>query len=236
MLMAAAARDRGNGMVAGALAAVSDHKTMVVPIAVAAWEVVRAPVAWGLGRIGYALKSPVILGFAAGTVMFWAYGMFVSPYDFWMDHVRHHLVDRALNYNARGLDLTRYPALGPLWLELLRHTGYLFVPLGAATLVMLCARPGPEAEKPSAGGRGQAGLWAMTALVIGMTFSVIDWRQTKHLAPIMLVGALAIGAAGRHRYLRPVLGVLLAGVLAWNAWMLVRLANDFFVLPATPEW
>jgi hypothetical protein len=235
MLMAATSRDRGVGFAGGALAAVSDHKTLLVPAAIAAWELARTRLAWGFERAWYAVTNPVVLGFAAGTAVFWIYGLMVSPHDFWMDHVRHHLADRVLNYNARNMDLSRYPAVVPLWLELFRHTGYVLVPLGGVMLATLCAQR-ENGDNRVAGWRGQAGLWTMTALVMGIAFSVVDWRQTKHLAPLLLIVALAIGAGGRRPSWRAGLAVVTAGVLAWNAWMLVRLANDFSALPATPEW
>jgi hypothetical protein len=166
----------------------------------------------------------------------------VSPRDFWMDHVRHHLVDRVLNYNARGLDMSAYPSVPRLWLEFLQHTGYLLLPLGTLALGLFSFTGPPAGEEgtstsaSSSGWRGMVGLWAIWALMIAVAFSVIDWRQTKHLAPLVLPLTLAISCAGRSRVTRLAFGLALCALLAWDVRVLWLLAKDFNSLPAVPEW
>ncbi len=231
--------NRRSALLAGAMAAVADHKMMLLPGAVVAWEFLRAR-RWNVGGVARALRHPVVLGFAAGLSLFWLYGLSISPRDFWMDHVRHHLVDRVLNYNARGLNMAAYPSVPALWLEFIRHTGYLFLPLGTLALGVLCfarlSDDAVETDRPAHGWRGIVGVWAVWAVVTAVAFSIIDWRQTKHLAPLMFPLTLGIASAGRGLPMRKVLGVLMFALLLWNVRMLYLLTLDFNVLPAVPEW
>jgi hypothetical protein len=227
-------------VLAGAASALADHKMMLLPASLAVWETVRRagrPL-WKAVLIG--ARHPVILGFGLGTAIFWAYGVWVSPSDFWMDHVRHHLVDRVLHRNVRGLDMSRYPGVAALWIEFLQHTGYLLVPFGGAALAFLCREKTRANDQPSekleAGWRAMPGLWAIWAVGLAVAFSSIDWRQTKHLASLTLPLFLALGRIGASSALRLGATVLLCGLLIWNLSTLHALAGNFGVLRAVPEW
>jgi hypothetical protein len=232
-----AALVRAAGLLAGALAAIADHKSMVLPGAVFLWTVARTWPATGVSAIVRGVRHPVVLGFLLGTALFWTYGLLISPHDFWMDHVRHHLADRVLNYNARGLDMSKYLGLGALWQEYWRHTSYLLLPGGVLALAVLCARPASDRQLDAAGGwTGPAGLWLLLAIALATAFSIIDWRQSKHLAPLVLPLILALARLGHSSPARRLVTLLLVAVVAINLYAVVQLTRDFTSLPAMPEW
>ena len=224
----------------GVFAALADHKMMFLPMAVVIWEALGS---WREIRFIASVKAllnPVAVGFVAGSALFWSYGLAISRNDFWMDHVRHHFVDRVLNYNARGLDMSRYPSLGGLWLEFWQHTGYLLLPLGAIALWLLCFRNAStiKGENPQSvsGWRGMPGLWAIWALLAAIAFSIVDWRQTKHLAPLTLPLFLAISQIGIKRIQCVIVDALLIALAIWNVGILYIVAGNFEFLEKMPEW
>ena len=216
-----------NALAAGGFAALACHKLVLLPAAMAAWELLRpGELFWG--RVRRVLRHPAVLGFAAGTACFWLYGMTISPSVFWQDHVRTHLLDRVVHNNPLGY--TNYPSVPGLWLEFSRHTGYVLLPLGLIALAMLAVR-----------GRGRfqfsLPVIALWMLLIAVAFSLIDWRQTKHLMPLMLPLVMVPAAwAARSPVGRIVVGLALAGLVVWNLDALSALADHFDKFAITPAW
>jgi len=180
------------------------------------------------------------IGFAVGTLTFWLYGVWVDAKVFYIEHLQHHLVGRVTHDAALGYG--GYPSIPALWLELWQHTGFLLLPLGIAALGVLCTRkatrPGDgENGTAAAGWRDTFGLWAVWFVLTAVAFSLIDWRQTKHLMPLLLPLCLAPAAlaAADRRTLRLVVAAL-ATVLLWNVVALWRLAGDFAAFTITPAW
>lgn len=223
-------------------AALINHKLILLPATLFLWEFLKR----SEGRVVYAITKsavhPVILGFALGTLIFWLYGIAISPHDFWMDHVRHHLLDRAIRLNARGLDMSEYPGVAQLWTEFWHHTGYILLPLAAIALgyMSLSKAQGSSADvnKPSQWGwQTTVGLWLILTILIMFVFSWTDWRQTKHLAPLTLLWYLVIARfSGFGKIARHVVIASMSGMLIWNTWMLARLAHDFNTMIKIPEW
>jgi len=190
------------------------------------WQCVRVERAGTLRRLVRAVTQPVVLGFLAGTIAFWVYGLAINVEEFWADHVRIHAYDRLIQYNP--LDYQGYPTVLGLWRELWEHTGYVLMPLGVVALGMLCGT-----DRTTVGWRGTPGLWGVWMLVTAVTFSLIDWRQTKHLMPLLLPLHLApacwVGACGEasRRTVLLVVSVLFAGLLIWNLDTLAMVADNF---------
>jgi len=223
-------------LLAGTFAAVANHKLVFLPIAVVVWEILRLAPAWNEKKAVRALFSPVAVGFAAGTLLFWAYGLATQPGAFWVEHVRGHLVDRVIHHNP--LSYTGYPGWVGLWFEFWQHTGYLLLPLGIVALVFLCiARPAGDEEPSTVGWRGTAGLWAVWMLLVAVAFTLVDWRQTKHLMRLLLPLHLSLARwAATSRKLLIVVGLLLLCLLAWNLDSLQALAAWFEGFTVTPAW
>jgi hypothetical protein len=227
-------------VLAGIFAALADHKLMLLPASIVVWEALRLWQGSNLRGAAKSLLHPVAIGFAVGTMMFWAYGLAISPNDFWMDHVRHHLVDRVLNYNARGLDMSEYPSVPGLWLEFWRHTGYLLLPLGMVSLGFLCfgkkSTVNAGNDNSVSGWRGMPGLWGIWALLIAVAFSIIDWRQTKHIASLSLPLFLGLARIASEGVARIIVSILLVALIVWNIGVLWNLAGNFEFLTKVPEW
>lgn len=213
---------------AGLGAALADHKLVVVLAALAAWQSFRKRPGGGRGAVRAAATHPAVLGFLAGTVAFWIYGLSVNAPAFLTDHVRHHLVDRVLHRNPWNTELDLYPSVGALWTELLRDTGTLFLPLAVAALVLIARRRH---------GPATTGFWMAWVVLVGVVFSVVDWRQTKHLVLLLPVLVLAPARAARlSRAARIAVLLAILVVLVLDLRLLALLASDFDALAKAPEW
>jgi len=227
-------------LLAGGFAALANNKLILLPAALVVWEFFRIERVHVGKRVVKAMVHPVVVGFALGTVAFWVYGLAIHAESFWVDYVRMHGVDRMTHYNP--FNYQGYPTVLGLWLEFWGHTGYVLLPLGVAALAYLCAtRNGRHdsagLDEAKLGWRGAPGLWVLWVLLVAVVFSLIDWRQTKHLMPFVPVLYLAAARwAGKNRTVLAVAGVLFACLLVWNLDMLRVLANDFRAFPITPDW
>jgi predicted lysophospholipase L1 biosynthesis ABC-type transport system permease subunit len=126
-----------------------------------------------------------------------------------------------------------------LWLEFWRDTSYLLLPLGVVSLGLLLRRPraGNGLSDRVTGWRGFAGLWTIWTIVATIAFSLIDWKQTKHLTTLLVPVTLATGAVVGAGRLSPrvVIGLALA-IIALNLLTITSLAQDFRALVKVPEW
>jgi len=226
-----------NCMLAGMFAGWTNHKLVLLPAALVIWELLRLGRRLKPGRAAKTLLHPVLIGFVAASAMFWFYALALSPADFWQDHVMTHFIDRIRHNNPFGY--TGYPGVWGLWLELWRHTGYVLLPMGIVTLLLGCCLRKDRRRLPGEEeyGLGTPLLWVIFALLLAVAFSVIDWRQTKHLFPLLLVLHLAAArwaASGRLRSIA--VGGLFIWLLLWNLGMLHTLATDFAAFRVTPTW
>jgi len=211
---------------AGALAATLNHKTVVLILAVAALaglDLLRTRF-----RLWDRSALALGLGFAAGTLVWWTYGLSVNAHAFIQDHLRKHLVHRALFYDFRlEASPERYaPGMAEVWQEFNAHTGYLFLPLAMLALAYWFFR--------RTDGRGIAAslpallaAWFLTGAVL---YTLTDWRQTKHLMnqlTPMVVAAIALLEPRVPRWLRGLAAVCLVVALGFNVATDVRLVRDF---------
>ena len=255
----ASSRFAATCLLAGMVAAWTNHKLILLAAAVVLWELVRsqckktgtgseptcenpgpsaardASVAnvsvpgcsvSGRCRIVAAALDPVVLGFAAGTALFWLWGLSIDPAEFWRDHVQNHFVDRVFHHGYAYQD-GRYPSVAGLWIEFWQHTGYVLLPLGIVALVAQGVRHA----------RQSPGLWLLWTLLAATALSLVDWRQTKHLMPLLVPLSLALACwappAGIRRKL---LIAVLAGLAAWNVSAIYGLAGHFDAFRVTPGW
>src|SRR6185503_7433804 len=232
LLLTAEARWRAGGalwpaLLAGAFAALVDHKLIVLPVALALGALVnwRRPVS--------VLRSihPAMTGFIAGYALFWVWGLAIAPDAFVADHLHHHFVDRITHNNPFGYG--GYPSAIDLWKEFNDHTGYLLMPLGIGLLIWELRRIRTVRSDLTR----QRLDWLLWFGVTAVVFTIIDWRMTKHLAPLVLSLCLALlpaPRAARWRIAVPVAAFVL--VLAVNAISLAGLVNDFDSYIVTPSW
>ncbi len=262
---------------AGLFAGLVNNKLLPLAAAVAGWELLRAErrTSPSTGkrpavgkRLARAVGHPAVVGFLLATAAFVAYGAMIDWRAFSADYLRHHLIDRVVHHNPLGYQ--GYPTVAGLWWELVWHTGYVLLPLGAAALGVLCWRDwkgrGGSLRQPEARGTGgmdessavsaaetgaggqlaessdfgratsPSTLWVLWAVLTAVAFSLIDWRQTKHLIILVLPAMLALALwAIRQPKVRAAVGVVLAAVLCWNLgklWLLAEVFSDFTLTPA----
>lgn len=230
-----------NCFLAGTFAALANNKLVLLPAALLLWQFFRLHQAGILKRAARAVGHPVVLGFAVGTAAFWAYGLAVSPEAFIADYARIHLVDRILHHEN---PYQGYPDVPGLWRQFGQHTGYVLLPVGILLLGILCWQKdgqssGCQTGRMTRGWRNMPGLWAAWALLTAVAFSLIDWRQTKHLMPLLLplhLAAARWAASGRTALI--LISALFAALLLWNLQVLQTLADGFDAFPIrpAPDW
>jgi hypothetical protein len=227
-----AARHTGLAAFTGGWAALSDHKLVLLPAAlVISGEISR----WTRRAISASRESfffhPLIIGFALGMAIFWAFGLWWAPATFLKDHLRDHLLDRIAHQNPLGY--VGYPRPLALWNEFLRHTGFVVVPVGLLVLTWDTLRS-TDSERQ---GEPLRGFWLSWVLLTAAAYTAVDWRMTKHLAPILLVVNLALvpsrGAPVWRWWLAALVWMF---TIVWNIAALVTLSLDFANFVVTPGW
>jgi len=221
-----------------------NHKLILLPAAVVIWEFVQSVAGKSSRRPAAALLHPAALGFAAAISLFWIWGLSVDAAEFWQNHFRAHFFDRMIHHNPYDFGkLGAYPGVAGLWREFWEHTGYVLLPLGVFTLAALALQGGDTTEFPGQQRRDgdrpgfSPGLWITWTLIMVLTFSWVDWRQTKHLSPLFLPLLVAPALWASRSKLRIIItGVLLVGLTAWNLCALCGLAEDFARFSITPAW
>ena len=212
-----------------AFAAVADHKLVFLPATLGLSALAR----WWSGRLTepWIRRVPVAaVGFALGTLLFWGWGLIIAPGSFVQDHLHNHLLDRVTHLNPLGY--SGYPTAFALWLEFNAHTGYVLLPVGVLIMVAdLFRRRRTTPYLPS------AGVWLIYMTLTAVAFSVIDWRMTKHLMPLVVLLCLGLTPdrqAPRWRTVVPLMTWVI--VVVFNVTTLVALANDFQGFKVTPAW
>jgi len=224
----------------GGWMALSDHKLVLLPAAVVVWELLESVSSRTARSVAGALLHPLAIGFVAGMALFWAWALAIDPRDFVQDHLRTHLVDRLTHHNPLGY--TGYPGVAGLWEEFWWHTGYLLLPLGLITLGLAACRGrigglGGSGVSPGPEGDITVRLWLIWTVLNAVAFSLIDWRQTKHLMPLMLtLHAAPARWAGSQRLRRALVALVLAAVTVWNLFQIYALDQDFSSFKISVIW
>jgi hypothetical protein len=170
----------------------------------------------------------IVSGFVAGWAMFALYGLTVAPGDFVADHLNEHIWSRIKGAaHVKLLGGRLYPSVVALWHQYANHTGWLLVPPMLLGFWRASQRP-REAE-------GMLMIWI---LIGAIGFSLIDWRQTKHLAHLLpaLVTLAAVYWAFAQGRLQSALSALIGVAVLWNLWRIGQLMNDFYYLLPRPDW
>jgi hypothetical protein len=178
-------------------------------------------------RLGAALAG----GAVVGTALFWTYGYLIAPQDFVTDHLGHHLWQRVIHANPLGYG--GYPSLVGLWREFVVHTGLVLLPAGLLFAATDLGRP-PAHE---IAGRTQSWVLTGVILVTAVVFSVIDWRMTKHLMPMVLALHMVLTPT-RHAAAWRVAAAAATclWLLVWNIPVVAGLVRDFAGFTITPAW
>jgi len=208
-------------------AALVDHKLIVlVAGSVIGWVAAARRLREGVRR-----SAVLVVGFAAGTALFWWYGLAIAPMDFVSDHLRHHLWERLAHNNSLGYG--GYPSVVGLWREFAAHTGVILLPV-ALVLAAVDLRRTPE--RPT---RRTPLPWLLLGWIVVtvVAFSVIDWRMTKHLMP-MVIALHVLLAPARHapRWRVAAAALTCFWLVAWNLPAVIGLVRDFAGFVVSPAW
>lgn len=225
------------GFIATFLSGWADQKAVLMPMAAPVHAGLRALLDLGPVKVfteGW--KRPDVqaamiatLGFIVGWAVFAAYGLLTAPQEFVQDHLKGHIVDRL---RMTGVDVLPggpgwYPSVVSLWIEFFDHTGWLLVAATVPAAVYALTR--------LRDGHGLLLVWAGIGFV---GFSLVDWRQTKHLAHILpaMVMMTALYWASLKGWLKIAFTALLLVAIAWNAARTGLLMADFDYIKPTPIW
>jgi hypothetical protein len=216
-------------ILAGALTALADHKMVLLPAAAA---MMLVPLFRTSRPRSAGLLVALVAGFAAGSALFWCLGLATAPVAFLQDHLYTHALDRVTHENPLGYG--GYPTVAGLWSEFAAHSGYVLLPIGLLAMGYDVLRPSKSASRQPAPDKV---LWLGWILLVAILFSIIDWRMTKHLVPILLPLCLGLVPDRRAPTWRMAVAVAtFAMLIVWNAWPLARLVNDFGSFPMSPVW
>ncbi len=175
--------------------------------------------------------SLLVFGFVTGWSLFALYGLAIAPSDFFADHIYSHIAariyDPASALQATVTQIDWYPSITGLWLEFANHTGWPVIFL----MFIAAAWAAPRI-------RNAEGFFLIWALIGAIGFSLVDWRQTKHLAHILpaLVILVALFWARLDGRLRLAVGAVAALAVLFNVWRVIGVMQDFTILQPTPIW
>jgi hypothetical protein len=206
------------------LTALMDRATLLAGGARAAWEKL-----WK--RPDFIAAFAIGLAFVIGWASYALYGLSVSPDAFIEDHLKNHIVrrmkmDSVALAGAAGPGWS-YPTVIGLWREFFGHAGWTFAALGLAGVGVSLRRV-----------RGAHGMLVVWFLIGAIGFSLVDWRQTKHLAHIMPVFAIFVAVfwASLKGWPRLLVGGAIVAAIVWNLWRIGLLMQDFSYIQPQPIW
>ena len=223
-----------NCVAAGIFAALANHKLLPLPAALALWNVLRSLPPQSLGHFVAKAFHPAMVGFVIGTGIFWCHGFAVDFHEFWVDHIRYHIVDRIVHESEFTSYGPFHSVLG-LWKELWEHTGYALLPVGFLTLVAasFSAKTRAIDSRETVDPRS----WLVWFLALAVAFSIVDWRMTKHLMPLLIPLYLAPALwAAESRRRCCLMALVFVAVGIWNVATLRSLAANFEAFPIVPTW
>jgi hypothetical protein len=224
------------GFASAFLAGWTDQKGILVPLAAPVHAGLRALIDLGPAKIftrAWTRKDvlaaiAVTGGFFAGWAVYVAFGLSVAPSDFVRDHIQAHIVERMQldSVEIRQVE-SWYPSILKLWREFADHTGW-FLSLAAIPAGIYALRRVREGE-------GFLLIWAVIGAV---GFSLVDWRQTKHLAHILpaIIMMTAVYWASLSGRLRMAMAALLVVAFTWNTARTGMQMADFEFIKPSPTW
>lgn len=165
--------------IAGAFCALSSQKTIILPFSIVVWEFIRRENY--LQKIKHSLLNKSVLGFIFGMLIFWIYGFSTNAETFWVDHVRHHFLDRIFHIKSFGY---LYPPRLNLWVGFIKNIGiFLFLFLLYGIIINFIKIVFPK--------RAKLGVVFIWFIVGALVYSWVDWRVHYHL--LLIVPPLVIG-------------------------------------------
>jgi len=210
---------------AALMAATINQKCVLMPASLVVFGVLALE--FGPGFVGRTLawlrrafRDPSFLGFTAGIMAFALVGALVNWSEFVDEFILSHGADRLLPVSMQintTEGLTAYPSIPELWsLFDTQAGGHLTLLSALAALAMIVGRR-----------RDPLTAFAWLFVIGGVLFSLVDWKQTKHLMlviPSMNICIATMWARfpGKVRW---VVALVVAAALVYNTGVIVQVAK-----------
>ena len=169
------------------------------------------------------IVNPSIIGYTLGMVLFWIYGLLIDSQSFIHTHIKTHIFNRIFHIGSMPV---KYLSILRLWMEFLVEAP-VFI-LAVLALVFVWKKYINRKE----------GIFILWFLVGAISFSIVDWRQTRHL--MLLVPALIVlsmmAIAQVNKWLKRGFILLLVVALSYSLWFNIQLLNDFTFYKPTPSF
>ena len=140
------------------LAGMADHKLVIFPLALLTKKIIfrdKNISSWFL-----------VAGFLCGLFIYWIYGASVDLKMFYIQHFRHHLINRI--FHVSDLGYSHYPRFFEYWMSFANGMGLPVFILGIISLILLIRNY-------------KLNIFSFWFFVGALSFSLVDWKETKHL-------------------------------------------------------
>ncbi|MFA5144801.1 MAG: hypothetical protein WC723_02170 [Candidatus Omnitrophota bacterium] len=215
--------------ISGFLCAVSDHKTLILIMAILARDFILA--------VKNNEKRPILksvfgnyifIGFILGVLAYWIYGLMIDARMFIIDHFLYHFLDRVLHINEFGY--TGYLSVSKLWLT---YGGYLGWPLFLLSLyaVVYYLRFIFNSYRNET-------IFSLWFIIGAIAFTWIDFRQTYHLVYITpaLIIAVFKWLSERRTAAKIIFTLILVYVGISHVWTILELTLGLKGVPSVAHW
>ena len=115
----------------------------------------------------------IIFGFLSGILIYWAYGLSINPKLFFADHFQRHFINRIFHISQLGY--INYPNFFGYWRRFIVNLGWPVFVLGLTSLLILLRSKNRELV-----------IFPFMFFTGAVIFSVVDWKETKHLMLIVI--------------------------------------------------
>ncbi len=167
---------------------------------------------------------PIVGGFAMGTLAFWLYGFVIDGQAFLQSHVYSHLFDRIFHRNT--MFDGDYPTVLRLWKEFALEFPLVFL----CAFAVLCNLKNIIKDNSM--------ILLLWIIFGGISFSIVDWKQTNHLMLIVLplIVLLMHYIERQNMTYKRVLKVCVGLCLVYSFYVDLRIMDNFLYYVPTSSW
>lgn len=209
----------------GVFAAWTNQKILILVAAIAILNIIH----WVYekkekSKFSSAIINIPIIGYILGMILFWIYGFLIDQKSFILYHLRVHLLDRIFHlHNMCG---SGYPSVRLLWKEFQIEFPVFILVIPA--IIFLWKKYIKERK----------GIFILWPLVGAVSFSLVDWKQTRHLmffAPALIL-LLMMSVSVQKKWYKVASIFFLVVALLYCLWFDARLLHDFTFYRPTADW
>lgn len=165
-------KSKGLSFFCGVSGALSNHKLILFPLTIFIKRF--------FSRNKALISKNLIFGFFLGILLYWIYGLSVATRVFFADHFLRHFVNRI--FHIAQLGNGPYPGFFRYWQIFIANLSWPVFTLGLISLIIILGKKCRQLDIFS--------FWFFTGAII---FSIVDWKETKHL--MLIVIPLVFGIA-----------------------------------------